>query len=224
MPRASTAEQSSVRARPCSAAFWSAPRSRSASKTCGVCTANSVSRRGVASTAPDSDTLIVSLTGMAGAAAPNLAAFATAFVMTSAGTSGRAPSWTATSCVPSETAARPFCTDSVRLAPPETTMWTFSYATHTRLMRSMTSGRVTTMISSMAGWLLNAASVRQMTGSFAMGAKILSTLPMRVALPAATMTAAVYGCSSFCLTDCAFRSRLLSFMACSFQSAFTSCL
>jgi len=87
---------------------------------CGVCAMRSRARSGVASTSPFAPiSLIVSVTAIAGIAAPVRPAASIAREISAAETKGRAASWIRTTsgfCAAS--ASSPACTEAWRVAPP----------------------------------------------------------------------------------------------------------
>ena len=101
-------------------------------------------------TTPSLATLIVSFTGMAGAAAPRVRAVSMVCSKTSGGRKGRAPSWMATRSALGSAACKPSSTDSVRLAPPLTMRVTLCIPSRRQRspMGSIRSSRVTMTISS----------------------------------------------------------------------------
>ena len=214
IPSRSTAAQSSVRATPSSTAFSTAARMSPASNTWGVCTAKRDERSGVSTASPFSTRLMVSVTGMAGAAAPVASAFSSTSPKTSWVRKGRAPSWMAISSASCRTSRRPHSTEWIRSLPPTTTLDTLSKAKalHSWLTSTSRSSRVTTTISSMSSQFWNTRRVRTSTGTSARRVSTLSIPSIRVAEPAATTTAArtVFFCfrpsrdsnPAICLTPC----------------------
>lgn len=114
-------------------------------------------------------------------------------------TSGRAPSWTATYCVSYPTASTPFWTDCWRVWPPATTERTFGtpQARIRACIVGISCARATTMISSIQSLSEKASIVRTTTGTPQISSNCLSIPCMREAAPAAAMTAATRGFSSF---------------------------
>ena len=192
-----TAAQSSVREMPSLAASPSAWRMSSARNTCGVCMRYSSSRSSVRSTLPPRACRTVSLTCMAGAAAPRSAAAFTARSIISSVTRGLAASWMAMSPACSEHSCTPAQAEAVRSAPPSVTH--LSFFMPRSLARAAIVGIfslcVTTMISSMHPLLSSAASVRSMTVQ-PPSCIISLSVPIRVPLPAATTTAEQNGLSA----------------------------
>ena len=120
-PAHSASAASSVKSlRPSRAARRWASRITSKRNACGVCAIRSRARSGVASTLPlPSTSLMVSVTAIAGTAAPVRPAASIAREISAADTNGRAASWiSTTSGFWLASASRPACTEACRVAPP----------------------------------------------------------------------------------------------------------
>ena len=120
-PAHSASAASSVKSlRPSRAARRWASRMTSKRNACGVCAMRSRARSGVASTLPVSSTsLMVSVTAIAGTAAPVRPAASIAREISAAVTNGRAASWIRTmSGFWPASASSPACTEACRVAPP----------------------------------------------------------------------------------------------------------
>ena len=170
------------------------------SKHWGVCTAYRVLRSGVLRTrqafgtvlpSPGTACLMVSLTGTAGAAAPQRAAASSTAAMTAGLTKGRAASCTATSSP--WAASTPFLALSARVAPPATICTglvqpTACCSTKARFLPA------TSTISPICGHWSKARMLRCSTVSPPRSKLSLSN-PIRVEEPAATSTAEIVFCN-----------------------------
>ena len=139
-------------------------------KACGVCTARSAERSGVERTWDRSPiTLIVSVTGVPGTAAPQRSAAWIARSIKSGPAKGRAASWIRTiSGARSARASSPLRTESCLVSPPWTHGRTADEASgkaeRVASYRSRSSGWITTIVRPMRGCATNAASVLARTG------------------------------------------------------------
>ena len=164
-PAHSASAASSVKSlRPSRAARRWASRMTSKRKACGVCAIRSRARSGVASTLPLSPTcLIVSVTGIAGTAAPVRPAASIAREITADVTKGRAASWIKT--------ISGFCARQ-RLKPGMHRRLTRRAAVGRRLMAqpataslniAASSGFTTGCTANTSGWRQNASIARKIT-------------------------------------------------------------
>ena len=184
--------------------FWSssvganARRRMSSRKACGVSALRSVARATVPLIIGPSIFLIVSVTSATRHAAPAWSATRIVRSISSTVTSGRAPSWTATTSHDGSTFSRPFLTDSARVEPPATSLFSLPNERSTRACSkcSRPDSLKTSMISSTAAHSSNFSSVWIMTGLPASEANCFGmSLPKREPVPAATMMA-VFSCRS----------------------------
>ena len=159
--------------------------------TCGVCTAQRFSRSTVPTICPSlSPRLSVSAMRLASTAAPISRAVTKANWIAANGVHGRAPSCITIISDSTAVALTPFQTESCRSTPPATNCHGFCVSM--RLAKSTNAGRmssrVTKMISSASDNRSNRRQVCPSSGRPAMSRNILSPRPIRLPLPAATIT------------------------------------